>query len=415
MFLLQSTQPPNAALVPFMLGVAVFVLGTLVGVGVAYATRWGARQARTARAVAEAAGQLVAVRPIAGGACTPLCVPGKLAYLFAEPAVEGSETLPPWQPDVAKAVDALCERVLASPSQSATFETDVAGHRVRLVGACIAEGEQVLIAVSEAGPDVARVNRIESAALLSSGVVHDLLNVLNTLVLHAEVGYERAVIPAARTHFDRIRTAGNRAADLASLMRRYLRGESTAHVERVHVRVSGIVEEVVELLRPSIPRSLELSLILDADTVVLAESVHVHQVVLNLVVNAIQALDGRPSPRITIHAARCADDPSLVELIVADNGPGLPPSVRERCFEPFFTTKLGSGTGLGLAVVRTLVEDALRGAVVLDDTPGGGARFVVRVPAAGPAGARRKPEYVDAAPDAGPDAVAPVVEPTRTA
>jgi len=375
---------PPVPYAPLLLVGAVVVAGALVCGAVTLAARWGSRTARTARAVAEAAGQLVVIRPVGGGDCTPICVPPPLAYLFATPVVHGA-TLPPWRPDVLAAIEALSQRVLIAPSQSATFECDAADRRLRLVGARISDGEQILVAVSEAGPDVARVNRIESAALLSSGVVHDLLNVLNTLVLHAEVGYERAVAPVARTHFDRIRTAGTRAADLASLMRRYLRGEA-AVVAQEEVRVSAIVREIVELLRPSIPRTLELTLALDDDSTVLAEPVHVHQVVLNLLVNAIQALEGRMTPRITVRIT-CGGDPRTVELTIADNGPGLPASVRDRCFEPFFTTKQGRGTGLGLAVVRALVEDTLGGRVQVDDAPGGGARFVVRLPAA-PSAAR---------------------------
>jgi signal transduction histidine kinase len=381
---LQAPPITPLPLAPTLLVVSLVVGAAFIGLAVCLAARWGARTARTARAVAEAAGQLVVIRPIGGGDCTPICVPPPLAYLFTTPVVHGA-TLPPWRPDVLAAIEALSERVMVAPSQSATLEADAADHRLRLVGARISDGEQILVAVSEAGPDVARVNRIESAALLSSGVVHDLLNVLNTLVLHAEVGYERAVAPVARTHFDRIRTAGGRAADLASLMRRYLRGEA-AVVALEEVRVSAIVQEIVELLRPSIPRSLELTLALVDDSAVLAEPVHVHQVVLNLLVNALQALEGRPAPRITVRVT-CEGDPRTVELTISDNGPGLPASVRERCFEPFFTTKQGRGTGLGLAVVRSLVEDTLRGRVQADDAPGGGARFVVRIPAA-PSSAR---------------------------
>jgi len=375
---------PPLSFAPAALTGAVFAAGALVGVAVSLAARWGARQARTARAIAEAAGQLVAVRPIGGGPCTPLCVPRPLASLFVAP-VQTGEPLPPWQPEVALAIDALATRVVASPSQSATLECEANGRRLRLVGARIGDGEQLLVSLAEAGPDVARVNRLESAALLSSGVAHDLLNVLNTLVLHAEVGHDRAVTPAASTHFDRIRTGGTRAAELVSLMRRYLRGESSSRGTAAQVRLAAIVEEVVELLRPSIPRALELSFALDPDAIVLAESVHVHQVVLNLVVNAVQALDGRPSPRITITVARSDDAPDsgsgVVELVVADNGPGLPAAMRERCFEPYFTTKSAKkGTGLGLAVVRALIVDTLHGAVAVDDAPGGGARFVVRLP-----------------------------------
>jgi signal transduction histidine kinase len=368
---------------------AVFAVGALVGVAVTLAARWGARQARTAKAVAEAAGQLVVIRQIAGGPCTPICVPPRLTSLLATGELS-ADTLPPWRPEVAAAIDALRDQVVGSATQSATLDWELPDRRLRLVGARIGDGEQLLVSLAEAGPDVARYNRLESAALLSSGVTHDLLNVLSTLAMHAEVGHDRAGAPAASTHFTRIRTGSARAAELVRLMRRYLRGERLGASERVPVDAAAIVEEVVELLRPTIPRALELSLALDPACVVLAEPVHLHQVVLNLVVNAVQALDPatRPghgaTPRIEITVA-CREDGaghSVVELTVADNGPGLPPSVRERVFEAGYTTKASrGGTGLGLAVVRTVVADALRGTVTVDEAPGGGARFVVRLPA----------------------------------
>jgi signal transduction histidine kinase len=212
------------------------------------------------------------------------------------------------------------------------------------------------------------------------------MNVLNRLVLHAELGAERTALPTVAAHFERIHAGSVRAAELVSLMRRYLRGERAAAPEPVSP--AAIVEEVVELLRPSMPRDLALTLALDPACVVLAEPVHVHQVVLNLVTNALQALDGRSAPRLAITVAPVDGD--RVELVVCDDGPGLPAAVRARLFEPYVTSRAArGGTGLGLAVVRAIVADMLGGEVRADDAPGGGARFVVRLPAAAPARAPR--------------------------
>jgi signal transduction histidine kinase len=163
-------------------------------------------------------------------------------------------------------------------------------------------------------------------------------------------------------------------------MRRYLRGEATTGAERVPVAPAAIAEEVVELLRPTIPRTVAFALDVDASCVVLAEPVLLHQVVLNLVTNAVQALEGRPAPRVAITVAATAD--ARVELTVTDNGPGLPAAVRERLFEAYVTSRAArGGTGLGLAVVRTIVTEVLGGAVHAGDGPEGGARFVVLLPA----------------------------------
>jgi signal transduction histidine kinase len=110
------------------------------------------------------------------------------------------------------------------------------------------------------------------------------------------------------------------------------------------------------------------------------------QLVLNLVLNAVDALAG--GGKVRVAAERRAE---LVRLIVEDNGPGVPSTIRARLFEPFVTTKeVGKGTGLGLAVCRGLVE-AAGGTIALDTAFSGGARFVVELPVA-PEGNARAPE-----------------------
>ncbi len=104
-----------------------------------------------------------------------------------------------------------------------------------------------------------------------------------------------------------------------------------------------------------------------------------NQVLLNLVVNASQALEGREGQGLIRLSTR--RDGDAVEIRVADNGPGVPESLRERVFDPFFTTKsVGKGTGQGLAIAMDVVVKKHGGRLTLEDTPGGGATFVVRLP-----------------------------------
>jgi signal transduction histidine kinase len=378
---------------PTVLTLAVAGSGALVG-GIVYAaTRWGARQARTARALASAGDQLVAVRPLAGGRCTPLSLPAHLADLFVEPPrpesfAPGGAPLPLWRAEVDAAVEALARDVLATPSHSAARTCDAGGRSLQLLGTLLGDGAveeaDLLVVVRELGADAVRVNRLQTAAFLSGGVVHDLNNLLNTLAMHAALGRERAAAaPQAAVHFDRIRAAGERATELTELIRRYLRDDRHAPAARTPVRVATAVEEVVGLLRPAVPRRVRLELDLDPAAVIACEPVHLHQIVSNLVLNAVQALDGRPvgRVRVSVTAARSLGGGGVAELCVVDDGPGLPPAVRARCFEPFYTTKpAGEGTGVGLAVVHALVTDALGGTIAVEDVPGGGACFRIRVP-----------------------------------
>lgn len=380
---------------PTVLTLAVAGSGALVGGAIWAATRWGTRQARTVQALAAAGEQLVAVRPVAGGPCTPLSLPARLADLFVERPraacyVPGGAALPLWRPEMDAAVERLRERVLATPTHSATLVCDAGTRPIQLLGTLLGDGEpaeaDLLVVIRELGTDHVRVNRLQTAAFLSGGAVHDLNNLLNTLAMHAELGRERAdLAPVAAVHFERIRTASQRAAELTGLIRRYLRddGGSAPAGARVPVRVAAAVEEVVNLLRPTIPRRLHIELALDPTAVVAGEAVHVHQVVSNLLLNAVQALAGRDAGCIHV-AVETHPDPhggGLVELRVCDDGPGLSTAARTRCFEPFFTTRgPNEGTGIGLAVVHALVTDAFGGTVTVDDAPGGGACFRIRIP-----------------------------------
>jgi signal transduction histidine kinase len=381
---------------PTVLTLAVVGSGALVGGLIYAATRWGARQARTVRALATAGEQLVAVRPVAGGPCTALSLPEPLADLFVErPRAAAFQSagaqLPLWRHEIDAAVEALRERVLDAPTRSAAVDCDLDGRRLHLLGTLLG-GESLadadlLIAIRDVGAESVRINRLQTAAFLSGGVVHDLNNLLNTLVMHAELGRERAEgSPLAANHFDRIRAATRRATELTGLLRRYMRDDRMTAATRVPVRVAAAVEEVIGLLRPAIPRRVQVELELDPGAVIAGEAVHIHQIVSNLVLNAVQALGTRPDARVRVAVATTthASGGGAVELVVADNGPGLPPAVRARCFEPFFTTKpAGEGTGLGLAVVHAIVTEVLGGTIAAEDAPEGGACFRVRIPTLG--------------------------------
>ncbi len=107
----------------------------------------------------------------------------------------------------------------------------------------------------------------------------------------------------------------------------------------------------------------------------------VNQVLLNLIVNASHALEGRDQPGVIRISTRSLAD--AVEIRIADNGPGVPETLRERVFDPFFTTKpVGKGTGQGLAIAMDVVVNKHGGRLSLEETEGGGATFVVRLPKA---------------------------------
>src|SRR5690606_22640449 len=154
--------------------------------------------------------------------------------------------------------------------------------------------------------------------------------------------------------------------------------------ERRRVDVRALVDGALELLAYGLRTAgIEVVVQVDPDLPLLwADGDQIHQVLVNLIVNAKQALEDSDVSvrRITVTATAERRRPCLM-MSVADSGPGVPAAIRSRIFDPFFTTKpQGSGTGIGLAVSRGLVE-AHGGTLVLEPpAAGGGACFTLRLP-----------------------------------
>jgi signal transduction histidine kinase len=154
-------------------------------------------------------------------------------------------------------------------------------------------------------------------------------------------------------------------------------------VDRMMPRLDGVgmvetVRKVVNLHAVD-GRSVDLST--EPCPVLQADHDQIVQVVTNLVQNALDAVAGVPQPRVTV--ALRPDASANVVLVVGDNGPGVAPEMVDRLFEPYATNK-PHGTGLGLAIVQRIVAEH-GGEIGYAPAPGGGARFTVTLPLAGPA------------------------------
>ena len=226
----------------------------------------------------------------------------------------------------------------------------------------------------------------EAIGTLASGIAHDFNNVLTAIMGQAQLLHDEC--PAtmqARTA--EILQAAARARDVVRQLLTFARG--TGHEHRP-VRLQHVVFEALQLMRASLPASVELEASIDSGTAtVLADQGQMHQVVINLATNAAAAMQGRTG-KIGVYlgnlpASGGAGTGALgtVRLRVTDDGVGMTPEVLERIFEPFFTTRpLGEGTGLGLAVVQGIVQDH-GGQIFVRSAPGKGTTFDVELPAAG--------------------------------
>ena len=214
---------------------------------------------------------------------------------------------------------------------------------------------------------------------LLAGVAHELNNPLSIVIGNAMMLGEEAkeLAPALIGRTDRIQAAAERCG---RIVRSFL---ALARQNRSQVKPMSIataVQTALELLAYGLRGSgvaVERDIPGDLPSVP-CDHDQFNQVLSNLLVNARQVLEARPQPRRVLISARLDGD--FVRIDVADNGPGVPEALRGQIFDPFFTTKpAGIGMGIGLAVSRGIVE-VHGGTLALEESPGGGACFVIRLP-----------------------------------
>lgn len=227
----------------------------------------------------------------------------------------------------------------------------------------------------------------EMIGTLLGGVAHDFNNVISAIVSNAALARREAMV--GQPTDDSLTEIERGASRAASLVRRLLvQGRDDAG-PAVPVDVCEITVEACNLLRSGLPETTKLRVRTAADAPpVLADPTQVHQVVVNLVTNARQAIGERGGAiEVSVEVERLLVDDAQVLLRVTDDGPGMPDDVRARAFDPYFTTKPpGEGTGLGLAAVQTIVRSH-GGSLELDTAPGRGTTVVIALPAGVAAGA----------------------------
>ncbi len=261
--------------------------------------------------------------------------------------------------------------------------------------------------------------KLESLGVLAGGIAHDFNNLLTAMLGNATLA-RLTLDPShlASAHLDHIEQAARRAADLCQQMLAYA-GKRPLVIRPLSV--SELVRSTASLLAVSIRKNTHLTLHLAEELpAVLADHSQLQQIVMNLVINAADAIGDAPG-EISIVSARREVDPAFlrtaihkpelpggtyVSIVVSDNGSGMSPETLARIFEPFFTTKF-SGRGLGLAAVLGIVQSH-RGALFVESALGRGSVFRLFLPASHePAPAVGSPAPISAGPPALPPATTP--------
>jgi two-component system sensor histidine kinase HydH len=239
------------------------------------------------------------------------------------------------------------------------------------------------ILASALGQDVSKLAAQEKRLLLSrllARFAHEVRNPLSSLDIHVQLLEEDVAQGAPELHektasrFEIIRGELHR---LENIVKQFLSLAESTSLDLHSVHVSKLVGRVCELLRPeAAARGIELAMKLpESLPPVLADSAQLTQALVNLVINAIQAVER--DGRVEINAG-VEEREGVLSIRVRDTGPGIPADKQSAIFEPFFTTK-SEGSGLGLWIVQQIVTGH-DGAVTAANAPGGGAVFTMLLP-----------------------------------
>jgi PAS domain S-box-containing protein len=319
---------------------------------------------------------------------------GLLGYTRADleaGRIRWAEITPPeYAADDRRAVAEAVAKGTCSPYEKEYIRKD--GARVPiLVGAAIFEdnkdeGVGFVLDLTERKKIEAQVRqaqKMEGIGELAGGVAHDFNNLLSAILGNTELAAENIGLDhPVRESLDEVRKAGIRAKELVQRILAFSRQQQT---ERRVLALGPLIDEVAQLLRATLPAKVELVIQAAPDAPnVLADATQIHQVILNLCTNAWHAMEDRAG-RIEIGLSLLRVDSEstadglrpgqYAHLTVTDNGKGMAQSTMEHLFEPFFTTKpAGQGTGLGLAVVDSILKSH-KATITVASRPGEGTVF----------------------------------------
>jgi PAS domain S-box-containing protein len=235
-----------------------------------------------------------------------------------------------------------------------------------------------------------RAQRLDSIGTLAGGIAHDLNNVLQPIMLGMGMLRDRVTDQDSREILETIAGSAQRGAEMVAQVLSFARGQEG---KRTEIRLADLIADVVRIARDTLPKNIEIVTDVPPDLpTIMGDPTQCHQVLLNLCVNARDAMPN--GGRLRIAAEVATVEPSreslpgqfapgeYVTIRVEDTGVGIPPQLLDKIFDPFFTTKeAGKGTGLGLSTSQTIVRNH-GGQIYVISAPGQGSRFDVFLPRA---------------------------------
>jgi len=257
----------------------------------------------------------------------------------------------------------------------------------------LSERERSAAAQHDLERQLQQSQKIQALGQLTGGIAHDFNNILAAILGYSNLALTR-LVPDKQSklasYLREVITASERARDLIAKMLTFARTQPSASVGVISP--SDVVREVVAMMRPSIPSSIQIRCRLDDELPIRMDPGELNQVLVNLLINARDAIEGQGLIDIHLHRVEvngeiCSASQQRVTgpylaLEVSDTGGGIAPEHMLRLFDPFFTTKdVGKGTGLGLSMVQGILRRS-DGHVLVSSETGKGSRFQLLLPLA---------------------------------
>lgn len=230
--------------------------------------------------------------------------------------------------------------------------------------------------------------KLQAIGTLAGGIAHDFNNILYAIIGYTQLA-QADVDKDSLTHknLDKVLEGTHRGQELISRILAFSRRQ---HHEYVALNLNTAIESALSLLNPTIPASVIINFTHDDNPTIIGNQNQLHQVIVNIVNNAVDAMDSEGT--INIHVSRIeSNNPLLTDLAenpkqpyckinISDTGHGMDESMLERIFEPFYTTKeVGKGTGLGLSIVHSIIKEHA-GRISVNSELGKGSIFTIILP-----------------------------------
>lgn len=228
-----------------------------------------------------------------------------------------------------------------------------------------------------------QAQRMSSVGALAFSITHEFNNILTTVINYAKMGLRHKDAATREKSFDRILTAGQRAARITTGLLSYARNKEARHEP---TDLAQLVQDVLVLVEKDLQNHrVHCETVFEGRPFAAICGTQIQQVLLNLIINARQAMSNGGNLMIGV---RLNAESGLAEISVRDSGSGIPAETLRTIFEPFFTTKTADsqgqgGTGLGLALCREIIE-AHQGRIRVESAVGKGTLFTLKFPAVDP-------------------------------